>query len=149
MQRPATGSTGGAPREGDALDLEVRGEALLDGVQQRVGLAQRVEPLAVARHADALRRVGRGRHDVAPRAVHGRELLALGGHLLHDVRRREDRLQVLPRALAREPVVEHVLQRRDELVPRGRGGVEVLDEGRRAHARDAHHLVVQQRLRTR
>lgn len=42
--------------------------------------------------------------------VHRLELLSLLWHLLEDVGAREDGLQVLPRGLAGQPVVQHVLQ---------------------------------------
>lgn len=146
MERESQG--GAAPGEGDALDFEVRSQALLDVVEQSVVLLQHLQLVAVGRHRDARRRRGGGLHQVSPLAIHDAEFVALLGHLLHDVRRREDGLEVLPRGLAREPVVQHVLQCVDASAPRDGVRLEVLHKRARTHALHFHDLIVEQSLHT-
>ena len=58
-----------------------------------------------------LRRVLGALHDLAPESVHRLVSLALDWQLTVDVLRAEDRLQVEPLALTRDPLVQHVLTR--------------------------------------
>ena len=74
------------------------------------------------------------------------EALALGGQLAHDVVRREDGLEVHPRALALDPLLEDLRHEREHLLP-------VVDalrkrplERREGHALRHHDVVVEQHL---
>ena len=54
---------------------------------------------------------------VPPVLVDGGEAATLLGHLRHDVGRAEDGLEVEPRGLALEPLVEDVLKRHQVCLP--------------------------------
>lgn len=58
-----------------------------------------------------------GFHDVSKRFIHSHEPPALLGHLGHDVGRAEDGLQVQPRGLDLEPLVQNLLQQQQLAFP--------------------------------
>ena len=85
-------------------------------------------------------------HHLAVLDVHRLELAALGGHLLHDVVRPEDWLQIQPAVLALEPAVEHLLDREQRLFPLLCPVFERPDVRRRLHRHRLDNLIVEQDL---
>ena len=85
-------------------------------------------------------------HDVLPVAVDSLKESSLLGHLLHDVLRREDGLEVEPLRLHLEPLVDGVLDADQLLLPLLDLLLEGLDEGRAAHRLRLDDVVVEKHL---
>ena len=90
---------------------------LLDEFEQFVILAQTLQHLIDLEHGQHRLVHHRLLHDVPPVLVDRREATTFFRHLRHDVWRAEDGLQIQPRRLALEPLVENVLQGHKTLLP--------------------------------
>eukprot|EP00965_Chrysotila_dentata_P256126 6212443-Pleurochrysis_carterae.AAC.2 len=104
-------------RKSLSLRLKVVLQALLDLVQALVGVDKRLEQLGSRHLPDDVGPLVALAHPVLEKLVNLHELDALRRQLLLDVLSREDVLEVHPRALAREPLVEHLRQQRELLLP--------------------------------
>ena len=134
------------PGEREALGLEVVVQALLDEVQQLVGLDQVLLQLLVRAHHQHLGVLQALLHRAPPRRVHGLELAALVRHLLHDVVGAEDRLEVEPLLLALEPLVDDLLDGVELLLPDPHPVLEGADVGGGPHGLGLDDLVVENHL---
>lgn len=78
-------------------------------LQQLVGLCQTLQQLVIRAHREHLGVLHHLVHRAPPRCVNCLELAALIRHLLHNVLRPKDGLQVQPALLALEPLVQDLL----------------------------------------
>ena len=117
-----------------------------DHLEHLVALLEVVEEARRLAEGDGVGVVVRRVERLPPRPIHPGEALPLGGQLAHDVFGGEDRLEVHPRSLALEPLLEDVGHQHQQLLPLVDPLGERPLEGTERHRLGHHDVVVEQLL---
>ena len=129
------------PREQVPFIVQVLLQGLQDIIQFLIVKLESLEQLLIAAVLDdgVLERLA---HDVLPETVHHVEFGGLVGHLLLDVGRAEDGLQVHPGALAHQPLLDRLINDVEVSLPRLHLLSYVLHVARAQHRLDRQLMLV-------
>mmetsp|Transcript_24998 Transcript_24998/g.71872 ORF Transcript_24998/g.71872 Transcript_24998/m.71872 type:complete len:360 (-) Transcript_24998:1877-2956(-) len=133
-------------RKRKALGLEIVVQALLNRVQDLVGIRHICQQAFDVGNVEDVRILHHSCHRRAPERINALELLGLGRHLADNILGTEDGLEVEPSALHRQPLLKKVLDVDQLRLPILDLLLDGLDKGRAAHCLGLNDVVVQQCL---